>query len=551
MTSKVSDVLVRCLEEEGVDQVFGVPGEENADFLLSLHASNIPFLLTRHEQGAAFMADAFGRLTGRAGVCLGTLGPGAANLVTGVADANMDRAPVVVLTGQAQTGEVHKESHQAMDVVGLFEPITKWSQSIVDPESVPEVVRKAFKLATAEKPGATHLELPEDVAKKPAGGRPIASERVRRPVPDEKIVSRAVEALRGAKKPIILAGNGAIRRRASIQLRRFAEQTGIGVASTFMGKGSLARDSPQCLFTVGMQRGDVVAGALDESDLVVTVGYDMVEHPPRIWNSTKKTIVHLDFLPAEVDQDYPVDGEVVGDLGHALWMLNERWAALSQAPSYDLAAQAEARRVMEHELAQHRDDDTKGSIRPQKVLADVRAALGPSDILLSDVGAHKLWVARHYHCDEPNTCLISNGFCAMGFALPGAIGAKLAHPDRHVLAICGDGGFLMNVQEMETAVRLQTPIVAVVWEDRGYGLIEWKQENEFGCHSDMSFGNPDFVKLAESFGWDGVRVERSTDLRRVLGQALGAKRPSLVVVPIDYRENRLLSERLGDLEYRI
>jgi len=543
--AKASDLMVRCLEAEGVARIFGVPGEENADLMISLADSPIEFVLCRHEQGAAFMADAFGRLTGEAGVCLSTLGPGATNLVTGVADANMDRAPLVAITGQADSKRLHKESHQAMDVVGLLEPVTKWAQTILDADSVPEIVRKAFKLATAEKPGACHVELPEDVAKETSAMDPLPVASVRRAVPDDKIAGRAFEALCDARRPVVLAGNGAIRRRASKQLRRFAERTGIGVVSTFMGKGSVSRESPQCLYTVGLQSEDHVSAVLDGADVVLTVGFDMVEYHPRLWNTRDKTLVHLDFLPAEVDASYPVDVEVVGDVAHALWMLNERWDAAPSRPDFDLAAQAAVRREMTLEIEAHRDDATVGSIRPQKVLWDVRQALGPHDVLLSDVGAHKMWVSRYYHCDEPNTCLISNGFCSMGFALPGAIGAKIAHPDRRVLAVCGDGGFLMNVQEMETAARLRTPIVALVWDDGGYGLIEWKQQGEFGRHTDLSFGNPDFVALAESFGWAATRVERAAELRGALDRALACDRPALVVVPIDYRENALLSERLG------
>jgi acetolactate synthase-1/2/3 large subunit len=545
-TCKASDLFVRCLEAEGVTRIFGVPGEENADLMFSLESSSIDFVLTRHEQGAAFMADVHGRLTGEPGVCLGTLGPGAANLVTGVADANMDRAPLVVITGQADSRRLHKESHQNMDVVGMFEPITKWAWSLVNPNNIPEVVRKAFKIATTEKPGAVHIELPEDIAKMPVENQPILPERVRRAVPDDKIVNRAWEAIRSAERPIILAGNGTIRKRASEQLRRFVERTGIGVLSTFMAKGCVDRHDPHCLFTVGLQARDVNLMAIEAADLVITLGYDMVEYHPRLWNpGADKRIVHVDFLPAEVDHHYRIDVEVVGDLAHTLWMLNER--AEQTKISVDATAQKNARREMNREFYAHHADDTEGKIRPQKVLWDVRQVMGASDILLSDVGAHKMWIGRYYQCDEPNTCLIPNGFCSMGFALPGAISAKLVYPDRRVLALCGDGGFLMNVQEMETARRLGTNIVVLVWEDKEYGLIAWKQANEFGGHTPLAFDNPDFTQLAESFGWAGYRVEHSRDLVGTLEKAFAANRPALVSLPIDYRENLLLSERLGEL----
>ena len=542
-----AQLFVKCLEAEQVTRVFGLPGEENAHFMMALDESPIRFVLTRHEQGAAFMAEVVGRLTGQAGVCLSTLGPGAANLVTGVADGNMDRSPMVVITGQADSKRRHKESHQNMDVVAMLQPITKWATPVVHPDAVPEVVRKAFKLATTEKPGACHIELAEDIANLEAHGQPQPSRRLRRPVADDKITDRAFDAIRTAKRPIILAGNGTIRKRASAQLARFAESTGIGVVSTFMAKGCVPRDAPYYLFTIGLQARDVVACAVDAADLVITIGYDMVEYHPRLWNPTgNKRIVHVDFLPAEIDDHYYVDVEVVGDIAHALWALNER-VARSGGPRFDIPQQRAVREQMLADFAEYRDDDATGRIRPQKVLWDVRQVMGPSDILLSDVGAHKMWIARYYQCDQPNTCLIPNGFCSMGFALPGAIAAKLTHPDRRVLAICGDGGFLMNVQEMETAKRLGANIVVMVWQDDAYGLIAWKQDTQFGRHTDLSFGNPDLVKLAESFGWYGVRVDRSSDLRGALSAAFDRGGPALVVVPVDYAENAKLSDRLGNI----
>jgi len=542
---KASDLFVRCLEAEGVEQIYGVPGEENADFMLSLEDSPIEFVLTRHEQGAAFMAGVHGRLTGEPGVCLGTLGPGATNLITGVADADMDRAPLVVITGQADSERLHKESHQAMDVVSMMRPVTRWSQSVLHPDNIPEIVRKAFKLATVEKPGACHIELPEDIASRETTVQPIPPERMRRPVPDDQIVDRAFEAIRSARRPIVLAGNGTVRKRASAQLRRFAERSGIGVVSTFMAKGCVDMDDPRSLFTIGLQSKDVVACAVDAADLVVTVGYDMVEYHPHLWNPKgDKRIVHLDFLPAEIDSHYRVEVEVVGDLAHTLWMLNQRLD--EHADLHFEAAQQEAvRRDMLEDFAAHRNDDTEGSIRPQKAIWDARQVMGASDILLSDVGAHKMWIARYYQCHEPNTCLIPNGFCSMGFALPGAIAAGRVHPDRRILAICGDAGFLMNAQEMETAKRIGSRIVAMVWEDHAYGLIAWKQDGQFGRHTDLSFGNPDWLMLARAFGWYGHRVEKSRELAAVLDRAFEEDGPSLVVIPIDYRENQLLSERLG------
>ncbi|HNR30316.1 MAG TPA: acetolactate synthase large subunit [Candidatus Hydrogenedentes bacterium] len=538
-----AELFVKCLEAEGVRYIFGLPGEENAHFLMALEDSPIELILTRHEQGAAFMGETYGKLTGEAGVCLSTLGPGATNLVTGVASANMDRSPMVVITGQADLQRQHKESHQYFDVMSMFKPITKWGARIVHPDNIPEVVRRAFRVATREKPGACHIELTEDVAAMAAGKKPIKRSYLRRTVADDKIVDIAMDVLRSAEHPVILAGNGAIRTRASKQLRIFVELTGIGVISTFMAKGCVSRQAPESVFTIGLQTKNLANAAIEAADLVITVGYDLVEYPPRLWNKWgDKKIICVDFLPAEVDQSYQLDAEVIGDVAHTLWMMNERLRA--NPLRFDVPRQRKTREMLLALFAEHKDDDTEGRIRPQKALWDVRQALGPRDILLSDVGSHKMWVAQYYHCDEPNTCLIPNGFCSMGGALPGAIAAKLVHPDRKVMALCGDGGFLMNVQELETAVRLKTNIVVMVWVDNGFNLIEWKQKNEFGHHSNLSFGNPDFVQLAESFGCIGLRVENARDLAPALDKAFAASKPVVIAVPIDYRENDRLMDQL-------
>ena len=545
---KASDLFVKCLEEEGVEYIFGIPGEENADFMISLEQSKqIKFILCRHEQGAAFMAEVYGRLTGNPAGCLGTLGPGATNLITGVADSNMDRSPMLVLTGQGATTRLHKESHQIMDVVKMFEPVTKWAQTILHPNSIPEIVRKAVRLARTEKPGACHIELPEDIAKIETDSTPLKPQRFRRPVADDKILNQAVDEILKAKRPIIIAGNGCIRKRASKQLRKMCDKTGIGVISTFMAKGCIDMDKDYCLYTIGLQAKDVITCALDHADLIITLGYDMVEYHPTLWNHAKdKKIIHADFLPTEIDEYYHPETEVIGDLAHTLWKMNERFSSVKDF-DYDFKQQLATRETMQKELSSHANDETEGSIRPQKVLWDVRQVMGAEDILLSDVGAHKMWIARHYQCHEPNTCLIPNGFCSMGFALPGAIAASFVFPDKKILAICGDAGFMMNVQEMETAKRHNSNIVVMVWEDKAYGLIAWKQENEFGHHTDLSFNNPDWLQLASAFGWHGHKVDNSQDLTAELQAAFAESGPSLVVVPIDYRENMVLTKRLGDI----
>ena len=548
---KASDLFVRCLENEGVDYIFGVPGEENADFMISLEQSDtIKFILTRHEQGAAFMAEVYGRLTGNPAGCLGTLGPGATNLITGVADANMDRAPMLVLTGQGDSQRLHKESHQIMDVVAMFRPVTKWAQTIYHPNNIPEIVRKAVRLARTEKPGACLIELPEDIAEGETESQPIEPRRFRRSVPDDKVVDQAWDAIRSAKRPIILAGNGCIRRRATEQLRSFVEQTGIGVISTFMAKGCVDMDAEECVYTIGLGSKDYPAVLIDQSDLVISLGYDMVEYHPKRWNPNgEQRIVHADFIPAEIDEHYPLEVEVVGDLAHTLWMLNERVAALGpEKLEFDHSLARETRALMKADFEEYAEDATEGAIKPQKALWDARQVLGPKDILLSDVGAHKMWTARYYHCHEPNTCLIPNGFCSMGFSLPGAIAASFVHPDRRILGISGDAGFLMNVQEMETARRFDRNITMLVWEDFEYGLIAFKQWRTFGHHTDLKFGNPEWVKFAESFGWNAFRCENSADLRETLERSFAAEGPSLVVIPIDYSETRKLSDRLGEID---
>jgi len=549
---KASDLLVQCLEEEGIEYIFGVPGEENADFMMSLEKSTtINFILTRHEQGAAFMAEIYGRLTGNPAGCLGTLGPGATNLITGVADSNMDRAPMLVLTGQGSTDRLHKESHQIMDVVSMFRPVTKWAATILNADTIPEIVRKAVRVARSEKPGAVHIELPEDIAALETSKLPMKPRRFRRSVPDDKILDQAFAMIAAAKRPVIIAGNGCIRRRASKQLRLFCEKTGIGVVSTFMAKGSVDMDAPYCLYTVGLGSKDRVSMAIDDADLVIALGFDMVEYHPQLWNPNgDKTIIHADFLAAEIDEHYHPEIELIGDLAHTMWMLNER-ASATATFDFDFSNQVACRQAMSDDFSEFKDDKTTGSIRPQKVLWDAREVMGPNDILLSDVGAHKMWIARHYQCHEPNTCLIPNGFCSMGFSLPGAIAANIVHPDRRILGIAGDAGFLMNVQEMETARRINSKIVMLVWEDNEYGLIAWKQESHFGHHTDLSFGNPDWKKLAESFDWNGHYVSDSVDFAKTLDGAFDEPGPSLVVVPIDYRENALLTKKLGEITCQI
>ena len=540
---RASDVFVECLEAEGVKYVFGIPGEETLDLNESLADSSVSFIPVRHEQGGAYMADMYGRLTGRAGVCLGTLGPGATNLVTAVADAYLDRAPLVALTGQSDLERMHKESHQFIDLVEVMRPITKWNARVTSPEIIPEVVRKAFKLAESEKPGATHLELPEDVMGKPLDAEPLPRRRPVAPEPGARDLLRAADVIRNALSPVVLVGNGAVRAGAAPALREFARATGIAVANTFMGKGLIDADDPLALGTVGLHSRDYALAGFEDADVVIAVGYDLVEHSPSHWNPKRdKKIVVVDSVPAEIDDHFSPEVELVGDIYHVCARLAEE---CRDVPFTGPTPEAlRLREIVGGRFAAAREDE-HFPMQPPRALWDIRQVLGREDILISDVGLHKLWIGRMFPAHEPNTVMIANGLAGMGFAVPCAIAAKLVHPDRHVVTVNGDGGFLMNCQELETAVRLRTPIVNVVWENHQYGSIVWKQDRKFGRHFGTDFTNPDFVRLAESFGLAAWRCENVADFAAYLRRALALDVPSLIVLPIDYSIDVAISEELG------
>jgi acetolactate synthase-1/2/3 large subunit len=542
-TRKASDLFVDCLEAEGVEYVFGIPGEETLELNRSLDASSVAFVPVRHEQGAAYMADMYGRLTQKAGVCLGTLGPGATNLITGVADAYLDRSPLVALTGQADLERMHKESHQYLDVVALMAPVTKWNARLTNPRIIPEVVRKAFNIAQSQKPGATHIELPEDVlgaeieGMAPLGHGPGR----RRPEPSREELDTAIEIIGSASRPVLLAGNGVLRTRASGALRAFAAATGIGVAETFMGKGALDYEDPSFLGTVGLQSRDYALAGFEDADVVITVGYDLVEHAPSNWNPKgDKRIVCIDTIPAEIDEHFVTEIDLIGDLPHILESLT---GALGGAAPAERAS-SRLNEIVLGRLVAAREDDAF-PVQPPRALWELRTALGDRDLLISDVGLHKLWIARMFPAHEPDTVFIANGLAGMGIALPTAIAAKLVHPDRNVVTVSGDGGFLMNVQELETARRLKTPIVNVIWENAQFGSIVWKQDKAFGRHFGVDFTNPDFVKLADAFGLPAWRCESAADFGARLRHALTLDVPSLIVLPIDYSLDVSISEELG------
>jgi len=545
-TGDVAQLIVRCLENEGVTHVFGIPGEENIHFVDALSASPIRYVLVRHEQAASFMAEVFGRLTGNAGVCSATLGPGAINLLLGVADATTNSTPVVALSAQVGMNRKFKESHQGVDLTSMFAPVTKWSELVATPDAVPEMIRKAFKLAQTERPGAVYLAVPEDVetAPAPSGARPLV---VNRPRPDEPSMSqllRATDVLRAAKNPILLAGHGAARAGASEAVRRFAEKLGMPVATTFHGKGVLPDDHPLALGAVGFMRHDYVNFGFDQADAIVAVGYELQEFDPvRINPNSDKKIIHVHRFPAETDLHYEIEVGLQAEIGSTLDALGEA-AQRRLEPHRD---SLRIRAMIDGELERGRNDD-RFPVAPARIVADTRAALGRQDIVLVDTGALKMWMARLYPTYESNTCLISNGLSTMAWTLPGAIAAKIARPNARVLVATGDGAFMMNSQEIETALRERVPVVVLIWVDDEYGLIKWKMELEIGHSVDTAFGNPDFVAYAESFGASGYLIEAADQLLPTLRHALAQDTVSVIACPVDYSANLQLTDALGELD---
>ena len=547
-----ASLLVQCLENEGVTHVFGIPGEENIRLVDAISRSSIRYVLARHEQGASFMAEVYGRLTGRAGVCSATLGPGAINLLLGTADATTNSTPLIALSAQVGMNRSFKESHQGVDLVPMFAPVTKWSALVATPGAVPEMIRKAFKLAQTERPGAVYLAIPEDVEQAEAQGEPL---RVNVPRPDEPSpgqVERAAALLRAARSPIVLAGHGAARAGAGPALRRFAETLGVPVATTFHGKGVFPDDHPLALGAVGFMRHNYVNFGFDRADLIIAVGYELQEFDPARINPDGDTrIIHLHRFPAEVDAHYDVAVGLHSDIGRSLGALAEavtpRVPETAAAPGGAQPSGNRIRALLAAELARGQRDD-RFPLAPARIVADTRAALRREDIVLVDTGALKMWMARLYPTYEPNTCLISNGLSTMAWTVPGAIGAKIARPDRRVLVATGDGAFLMNSQEIETALRLGLAFVVLIWVDDAYGLISWKMDLEIGRNVDTKFGNPDFVAYAESFGATGYRITSAGELLPALRAALAADTVSVIACPVDYAANLELIESLGDLD---
>jgi len=528
------------LENEDVKFAYGIPGEENLDLMDALHDSTIRFIPTRHEEAAAFMADVYGRLTGHAGLCLSTLGPGATNLVTGVADAYLDRAPLVAITAQEALSHIHKESHQYINVLELFRPITKWNARIENAVGIPEITRKAFKTAQAEKPGSTHIELPIDSAEEETDGKPLTWEVTRRPSPDQKSLQKAIDLIAAAQSPMILAGNGVIRGGASEELRKFAEEFHIPVAHTLMGKGAIPWTSPMSLLTMGLQIHDYERVGFNTTDLVICLGYDFVEYDPKFWNRRgEKRIIHIDFTPAETSAHYTTDVEIVADIRESIKLLRES----SKTPK-----DSERVKILRGQILTRLEswsNENKGLLKPPAILKELRGYMDEDDVLVSDVGAHKIWLGRFFETYSPKTVFISNGFASMGIAIPGGIAIKLAQPEKRVLTLSGDGGFLMMIHELETARRERAATVNVVLRDGGFGSIRWKQLNKFGRTTGTEFGNPSFVELAKSFGIRGFEVASAKELPSILEEAAELKEPSVIDIPVDYSDNPFLEQDMG------
>jgi acetolactate synthase-1/2/3 large subunit len=540
---KASHLFVKCLENEGVKYVFGIPGEENLDLLDSLAKSDIELVLTRHEQAAGFMAATYGRLTGKAGVCLSTLGPGATNLVTAAAYANLGAMPMLMITGQKPIRKSKQGHFQIVNVVDMMQPLTKYTRTIVSPENIPSRIREAFRQAEEERPGATHLELPEDIAEDHTNGTPMTESYVRRPIAYDKSIRRAVEMIESAQRPLLLVGAGANRKLTCRVLRKFIAKTGIPFVATQMGKGVIDERDPLSLGNAAMSSGDFVHRAIENADLIINVGHDVVEKPPFFMKSggAGPQVIHINFTSAGVDPVYFPQAEVVGDVAHSIWQIGD---AVEPQSHWDFGFMMKVRAKLEDHIMEGTDDD-RFPVYPQRLVADVRAVMPSEGIIALDNGMYKIWFARNYKAHLPNTVLLDNALASMGAGLPSAMTAKLVHPDRPVMAICGDGGFMMNSQELETAVRMKLDLVVLILNDNGYGMIKWKQQHMQLQDYGLDFNNPDFVKYAEAYGAHGHRVQAAKELVPLLEKCFDTPGVHVIDVPVDYSDNnRLLNHEI-------
>ncbi len=545
---KASDLFMRALEAEGVEYIFGIPGEENLDLLESLRTSNIKLILTRHEQGAGFMAATYGRLTGKAGVCLATLGPGATNFVTAAAYAQLGAMPMLMITGQKPV-KLSKQGHfQIVDIVDMMKPLTKYTKQIVSADNIPARVREAFRRAEEERPGATHLELPEDIADEHSDAIVIKKSHSRRPVADDKSIAHAVDAITNSKHPLLMLGAGANRKTTSKMLREFVDELGIPFFTTQMGKGVVDEHHPLWLGNASLSSGDFVHRAIENADCIVNIGHDVIEKPPFFMNKGLRKVIHVNYLGAEVDTVYFPQVEVIGDIANSVWRMKQR---LSKQTHWDFRFFDKVRDAMSAHLEEGKDDD-RFPMYPQRLVADIRKVLGPKDILCLDNGMYKIWFARYYRCNEPNTMLLDNALATMGAGLPSGMAAKMVYPDRKVVALAGDGGFMMNSQEIETAVRLNLNMTMIVVRDNAYGMIKWKQANMNFANFGMDMGNPDFVKYAESYGARGHRPATAAEFAPLLERTLQEPGFDLIEVPIDYSDNdRILNNEIKVLSAKL
>jgi len=541
MAIKASDLFIRSLEAEGVEYIFGVPGEENLDFLNSMKGSSIKLVLTRHEQGAGFIAATYGRLTGKAGVCIATLGPGATNLVTSAAYAQLGGMPLVMITGQKPIKKSKQGKFQVLDIVEMMRPLTKFSKQIVNGNNIPSLVRESFRIAQTERPGAVHLELPEDIAEEQCNGAPVNIGRERRPTADPKIIAEGVEMIRAAKMPLLLIGAAANRNRTRVQLTRFIEKTGIYFFDTQMGKGVVDERNPKFIGTAALSQHDYLHCAIDRADLIINVGHDVIEKPPFLMEAGGTKVIHINNMPSNVDDVYFPQLDIVGDIANTIKKITDTIENNSQWDfSYFQRVTDEVNKNVKN-----KENDSSFPIIPQYLVSQIRTLMPDDGILALDNGIYKIWFARNYKAHEPNTLLLDNALATMGAGLPSAMGAKIVYPDRKVMAICGDGGFMMNSQEMETAVRLGLNMTVLVIRDNAYGMIKWKQSGKGFDNFGLDYGNPDFVKYAESYGAQGHRVESSAQLSELLDKCLNTPGVHLLEVPIDYSENeKVLIEEL-------
>lgn len=546
--TKASDLFIQCLEEEGVEYVFGVPGEENLDFLESLSNSKIELILTRHEQGAGFMAATYGRHTGKVGVCLATLGPGATNFVTAAAYAQLGGMPILMITGQKPIKSSKQGRFQILDVVDMMGPITKFTHQLASGDNIPSRVREAFRIATTEKPGATHLEFPEDIAEEPSDMTPIPPSLSRRPIAESKAIRAATKRLEAAKSPVLVIGGGANRTMSSRMLTQFVDKTGIPFVATQLGKGVIDETSEKYLGCAALSAGDFVHRAIESADLIVNIGHDVIEKPPFFMKRGGAEVIHVSCIPAEVDPVYFPQVEVIGDIANAIWQIKED--ILPQGHwNFDKMLKARSAEV-EHTASL--DDDMRFPIYPPHLVKCVRDAMPADGIITLDNGVYKIWFARNYAARQANTVLLDNALATMGAGLPSAMGSAMVYPDRKVMAICGDGGFMMNSQEMETAVRLGLNITVLILRDDAYGMIRWKQANMGFKDYGLTFGNPDFVKYAESYGANGHRVESADHLKELLATCLGSEGVHLIDCPVDYSDNdRILNHEIKELSAKL